>query len=38
MVHKDTREENIVVVEKQLSTEVHVDVQQATKVHAMAEV
>ncbi len=36
-MQKDTREENVVVVESQLSTEVHVDVQRATKVQAMVE-
>jgi len=36
-VQKDTRENNIIMVEEQLSTKVQVDVQQATKVQAMVE-
>jgi hypothetical protein len=37
MVQKDAREENIVEVEEQLSIEMQVEVQQATKVQVMAE-
>jgi hypothetical protein len=36
-MEKDTREENIIEVEEQLSLEIHVEVQQATKVQGMVE-
>jgi hypothetical protein len=36
-MEKDTREENIIEVEEQLSLEIHVEVQQATKVQGIAE-
>jgi hypothetical protein len=36
-VQKDAREENVVETEKQLSTKVQVEVQQATKVQEMVE-
>ncbi len=37
-LEKDTREENIIEVEEQLSMEIQVEVQQATKVEGMVEI
>ncbi len=36
-VQKDAREDNVVAMEQQLSTKVHVEVQQDTKVQVMAK-
>jgi len=36
-MEKDTREENIIEVEEQLSLEIQVEVHQSTKVQGMAE-